>query len=187
VDALARRLLDRLQQIGAVVVDIKSRALGDLNALKEHAPVDVPSAARRAVDALAARHSGVEVRVSAPAEGTVALVAGGSTTLERILVNLLDNACAGDGAGHASEVVVSVRSLTDLGLVEVAVDDDGPGFAPEVLSGAHGQGSVKPGGLGVGLSVVRGLVEACGGVVKLANREPRGASVTVRLPAADAD
>jgi len=67
-------------------------------------------------------------------------------------------------------------------LLEIQVDDDGPGFAPEMLDRDLGEGATsKPQGWGMGLGLVAGLVHASGGFVHRCNWAGGGASVTVEL------
>ena len=81
------------------------------------------------------------------------MVAGGEIALQRVLLNLLSNACEGDGVRRPGEVAVSVLFVATSASILVRVEDDGPGFHPT---------AAKPGGLGVGLKVVRGISEASG-------------------------
>lgn len=92
---------------------------------------------------------------------------------------------------HA-QIAVGVQRMGDT--VALSVTDDGAGLAPELLErvfdvfvqGAQGIGRAK-GGIGVGLSLVRRLVELHGGTVDVASDGAgRGAVFTVRLPAVDA-
>ena len=75
-------------------------------------------------------------------------------------------------------------------LAEVRIEDSGPGvpveFLPHVFerfSQADGSSTRKHGGLGLGLAIVRHLVELHGGTVSAANGVEKGAILTVRLPA----
>ena len=74
-------------------------------------------------------------------------------------------------------------------LAEIRIEDSGPGvpheFLPRIFerfSQADGSSTRKHGGLGLGLAIVRHLVELHGGTVSAANREAGGAVLTVRLP-----
>ncbi|MFN8587480.1 MAG: sensor histidine kinase KdpD [Candidatus Eisenbacteria bacterium] len=99
--------------------------------------------------------------------------------------NLVENALQASGAGGAVEV--ELRAVA--GALEVEVRDDGPGLAPgeapqvfeKFFRGSAGAGRR---GAGLGLTICRGIVEAHGGTVRAANREPRGACFTIRLPLA---
>lgn len=119
-----------------------------------------------------------------PAAGTLC-VAMPTHELERVLRHLLDNA-----ARHAStQVVVGVRAGD--GTVVVAVDDDGPGVAPEDrdriferfgrLDEAR---SRDAGGAGLGLAVVARLVGSAGGSVEVGDSPLGGARFEVVLPVA---
>lgn len=104
--------------------------------------------------------------------------------VRQVLNNLLDNAlrhCPQDG-------VVSVKSIhEDAGLI-LEVEDTGPGFPGEVLSSPFEpfarsiQERARDGGAGLGLTIVKAIVEAHGGTVELSNRGGRGARIVLRFP-----
>ncbi|HBQ18285.1 MAG TPA: hybrid sensor histidine kinase/response regulator, partial [Myxococcales bacterium] len=109
----------------------------------------------------------------------------------QIFANLLTNAAKYTDAGGNISVVA-----TDEGAERVVrVSDDGIGVDPELLprifepftQGARGIDRLQ-GGLGLGLPLVRSLVELHGGAVNVASDGPgRGTSVEVRLPASAAE
>ena len=73
-------------------------------------------------------------------------------------------------------------------MVEVSVADSGPGLAPDVR-GRLFQPFVttKPAGMGVGLSICRGIVEAHGGRMWLADNDGGGAEFRFTVPATGAN
>lgn len=121
----------------------------------------------------------VPVRVNRPEAVTVA---GDRDGLRRVLVNLLDN-----GVRYArSEVTVSVRVQQDGALLRVR--DDGPGVPANKRERVFDRfyrldtaRSREQGGTGLGLPIVREIVNAHGGSVILRDNEP-GLLVEVRLP-----
>jgi signal transduction histidine kinase len=101
----------------------------------------------------------------------------------RLLRNLLDNAL-----NHGGGAQVSIRLEGKDALLEVA--DRGPGMSPETMESAlrpfvRGEASRNrsSGGAGLGLALVDAIARAQGGSVSLANRNPTGLLVSVRLPA----
>lgn len=106
--------------------------------------------------------------------------------LRRAVGNLIRNALryGGDGA-------VTISALREAAGVVLRVEDEGPGVPPEAL-GRLGEPFFRPesarqretGGVGLGLTIVRSAVTACGGEVRFANREPHGFLVEVRLASA---
>jgi len=73
--------------------------------------------------------------------------------------------------------------------VEVTVDDDGPGIAPDAIDSAfqpwvrlHGEGARS--GHGLGLAIARDLAERDGGSLTLSNRPQGGLRARLVLPAA---
>ena len=100
--------------------------------------------------------------------------------LERVLVNVLANA-----QRFASEPPV-VRAAWDGERVVVRVVDTGPGIAPDdrqrVFVPFQRLGDTSPTGLGLGLALSRGLVEAMGGTLELEDTEGGGLTVVITLP-----
>ena len=107
--------------------------------------------------------------------------------IEQVLANLLDNAVKFTPEGKAIRVAVSV----DHGLAELRVSDEGEGLAPATLDRVFElfvQGEQEldraKGGLGIGLAIVKRIIELHGGTVRAASDGPgRGATFTVHLQA----
>jgi two-component system CheB/CheR fusion protein len=108
--------------------------------------------------------------------------------LAQVLTNLLHNASKYTPEGGWIELTAAAED----GTVAVRVRDNGAGMTPEVLASAFDLFVQGPrpidraqGGLGLGLTLVRRLVELHGGSVGAASEGPgRGSTVVVRLPAA---
>jgi signal transduction histidine kinase len=120
------------------------------------------------------------------------LVAGNSDPLDRMLVNLIDNAVR----YAKSSVVVSVGRSD--AWVELTVADDGPGIPSADrersfdrfarLDDARNRDGENAGGAGLGLAIVRATAQAYGGTAGLEETEPSpGLLAIVRLPATAAE
>jgi CheY-like chemotaxis protein/anti-sigma regulatory factor (Ser/Thr protein kinase) len=111
---------------------------------------------------------------------------GDPTRLQQVVWNLLSNAVKFTPKGGRVQVLVERRDSS----VEIVVVDSGKGipadFLPHVFERfrqAEGSVARKYGGLGLGLSIVKHLVEAHGGTIDVFSEgEGRGATFTVRLP-----
>ncbi|HEX8698569.1 MAG TPA: HAMP domain-containing sensor histidine kinase [Myxococcaceae bacterium] len=124
----------------------------------------------------------IEVQVDR-AEPLRAWVRGGTTTLRRVVENLITNACEGDGARAAGRVRVSARTEPYTGRLELIIADDGPGFSPERLAAPiQGLSSSKPQGTGLGLYTSECLIRASGGHLERQNAQAGGAVLRVLLP-----
>ena len=126
-----------------------------------------------------ARHA---LRVTLPEERV--WLEGDPVRLAQILANLLNNAARYMPPGGRIVVVGSVHD----GIVEVGVEDQGAGFAPDAavrLFQMFGRGSAST-GLGIGLALARRLAEMHGGTIDAASEGlGKGARFTLRLPRAD--
>ena len=102
--------------------------------------------------------------------------------MQHALGNLLLNAASHAPASTPMEVQVQ---LTDGNLV-LSVADRGPGIPPELLPRIFDKffraPSAPTGGSGLGLTIVKGFVEAHGGIITAANRPGGGAIFTMRVP-----
>jgi len=111
-----------------------------------------------------------------------------ATRVEQVFSNLLTNALKYTPAG--GHIRVTVRRDGDQALLRVS--DNGPGIPPTLLPRVfdlfvQGERSLdrRTGGLGIGLTLARRLVELHGGTIE-ADSSPRGSTFTVRLPAIEA-
>jgi signal transduction histidine kinase len=110
------------------------------------------------------------------------VVLGDRLALRRILANIIDNALA---YGHEAHVRTTLKD----GAVVVSIDDEGPGIPSDqrqtVLEPFHRLEKSRnraTGGAGLGLAVVRSLVEAHGGTIEIAAAPDGGTRVNVALP-----
>jgi two-component system sensor histidine kinase/response regulator len=129
----------------------------------------------------AARNVELAVRAGAPE----AIVGLDQELLLDLVRRLVDNALkfSRDGAGR---VVVSTHREADFWVLDVA--DEGIGIRKEALSSIFepfyqvDRNRMEQQGAGLGLAIVRGLAELCGGHVDVASAPGRGSTFTVRLP-----
>jgi signal transduction histidine kinase len=132
---------------------------------------------------------GVEVELTMAAEGVNVL--GDTRRLQQVAWNLLSNAIKFTPGGGRIEVCLE----RDGRVARLRVRDNGIGIPAEVLPHvfdrfrqADGSATRAHGGLGLGLSIVRHVVEAHGGSVEAASAgEGLGAELTVELPVSDTD
>lgn len=104
------------------------------------------------------------------------------TQVERAIVNLLFNAL--DAVGSDGHVRIRREAgRRDHRLVRVAVEDDGPGIAPDLLHRIFNPFfTTKDNGTGLGLAIVHRIAESNGGSVTAANRRGGGAVFVLSLP-----
>ncbi len=110
------------------------------------------------------------------------------TRIGQVVANLVENALTHTPKGGT--VTVSVGQSTP-GALELAVEDTGPGIPADVLPRVFDQfyrvdksRSRSTGGAGIGLTIVRKLVEAHGGAVRAESKPGKGARFVVTLPPA---
>jgi PAS domain S-box-containing protein len=113
-------------------------------------------------------------------------VRGDRVQLQQVMLNLIVNAIramSGIGEG-ARELQISIDAVPSEGGVRVGVRDTGPGLSPESLSRLFEPFyTTKPGGMGMGLSICRSIIEAHGGRLWAIPCEPQGALFQFTIPA----
>jgi signal transduction histidine kinase len=150
------------------------------------APVDLAPVLRAAVEASRGAADARGVALECDIQEPLPNVAGDAARLQQVAWNLLSNAVKFTPGGGRVALRADVRD----GQVRVVVDDTGRGIAPEFLpevfdrfSQADSSASRLHGGLGLGLAIVRHVVELHGGTVGVESEGiGRGARFTVRLP-----
>jgi two-component system NtrC family sensor kinase len=129
------------------------------------------------------------VQVSAQLAESVPVVYGDSNSIQRVLINLLDNAV--DACEQGGSVKVSTREIAASGQkkpgVVVEFADTGVGINPEILPKVFDLfvTTKAPGkGTGLGLIICQEIVKAHGGTINIASQLGRGTTVSVFLPSA---
>jgi PAS domain S-box-containing protein len=113
------------------------------------------------------------------------LIEGDRVQLQQVILNLIMNAVeAMSGAGDGTrELLISSRKAEPEGVL-VEVRDSGPGLATATLEHLfEAFYTTKPGGLGMGLSICRSIIEAHGGQLSASASVPRGAIFQITVPA----
>jgi signal transduction histidine kinase len=179
IEASAGRMLAMVNQI------LDFTRLRALAVPLEIRPVDALEAVTRAMDELRPVAEAKRIRLTLAAEGTDFTVLGEEGSLVRVVINLLGNAVNFTGPDGS----VTLRLVEMGNRLELQVRDTGVGIPPEALPAifepyrqAHGRRQ----GSGLGLAVVKGLVEAHRGTVTVRSAPGQGSCFTVELPKAPA-
>jgi signal transduction histidine kinase len=190
---MAQRLRDQVIHVVKLAAHSRDRSFIELARLE---PIDLGRLAARARDVasiVGARFPRVTIELGGELRPGNVVLLGGVAAFERILLNIVTNACEGDGKNAALRVTVHFSDSP--GNVSMTVEDDGPGFSREILrQQSRAQDALsklncvttKPHGSGLGLYFVARLVRVSGGELEWGNRNERGARVTVRLRKRDA-
>jgi PAS domain S-box-containing protein len=186
--AFVRSKLDRITQ----QLDRASRIVGELRAFVRGTGADEPE---RPFDAAESVRAAIELMaVPLQRQGTIVSLSRAEQTppikghigkLEQVLVNLINNA---RDAG-ARSIDVSVTAVGREGphrFVCIAIDDDGPGIAADILPRlfvAFVTTKERGKGTGFGLRICRRIVEEMGGTITARNRSEGGARFEIVIPA----
>jgi signal transduction histidine kinase len=175
------RQAQRLGALSDTLLDVSRITAGRLELTREHGDLAalVREAAVRASDA--ASEAGSELSVDAPEPLPLSC---DPARLDQVVSNLLSNAVK---YGRGRPIRVSVRQVDGRGRIEV--EDRGIGIAPDDLGRVFERFeravSVRHyGGLGLGLWIVRRLVEAHGGTIHVRSTLGEGSTFTIDLPLA---
>ncbi|MGI9065409.1 MAG: PAS domain S-box protein [Pyrinomonadaceae bacterium] len=149
-------------------------------------PLDLITVVDAALDAVRPAMEAKEIKIETIIDASLRLISGDADRLQQVLWNVLSNAAKFTPAGGKVEISVS-QTVTH---VKIQVKDSGPGvdpaFLPHVFERfrqADGSTTRTHGGLGLGLAIVRHLVELHGGTIAAENRaDQSGAIFTIRLP-----
>jgi two-component system phosphate regulon sensor histidine kinase PhoR len=195
-DATARfKFLDIMQaqatRMARLIDDLLSLSRIELNAhLQPNTPVDLVPIVRQVVDGLQtlARDRGVEINVAAPADELIVL--GDRDELIRTLENLVENALKYGAGGKRVDITASRGQTRASGSeARVAVRDYGPGIPSEHLPRLTERfyrvdvaDSRSQGGTGLGLALVKHVLNRHAGRLTIESTLGEGATFTMHLP-----
>jgi signal transduction histidine kinase len=110
-------------------------------------------------------------------------VRGDAVQLQQVILNLIINAMDAISEAATKEREVSVSTDHSGAWAEIKVSDTGPGIAVEDIRNVFNPFfTTKPQGMGMGLAIVRTIVEAHHGQISAVNQLSGGALFTIRLP-----
>src|SRR4051812_42010152 len=176
---------DRVLVMLNTLMDISEAESGTMPLNRE--PVRLADVASRAIDLYRDVADAKGVALSTRASDDVVVV-GDRTRLEQVAANLIDNAVKYTPAG--GQVEVTVARSPDAAILRVK--DSGPGIPADELPRIfdrlfRGDTSRTERGLGLGLSVVKAVVQAHGGSVEVVSEPDGGSLFTVQLPVGPAE
>ncbi len=152
-------------------------------------PVDLPVIIEAAIDTMRLAAQAKAIQIESILEPIFGCVVGDEQRLQQIIGNLLSNAIKFTPEGGRIQV-----KLTSLNTnVQLQVSDTGQGISAEFLPYVfdpfrQAARTGRQGGLGLGLAIVRHLVELHGGTIAVESPgEGQGATFTIKLPLADDD
>jgi len=149
-------------------------------------PVDLVAVVNAALDAVRPAFDAKEIKVVTNYEDCLRVIVGDADRLQQVVWNLLSNASKFTPARGS----VGITVTQDRTYAQIQISDSGPGIAPDFLPHvferfrqADGSTTRLHGGLGLGLAIVRHLVELHGGLIGVENGTvSSGAVFTVQLP-----
>ena len=190
-DETARNAIDIIErnakaqaEIVSDILDVSRIITGKLRIRPE--PVEIAPIILSAVESLQPAANAKEIEIKVNLENTSALIAGDSDRLRQVVWNLISNAIKFTPARGRIEI----QSRHADSQIEISVSDTGIGinaeFLPHVFerfSQADSSTTRAGSGLGLGLAIVRHLVELHGGTVSAVSEgDSRGATFIVRFP-----
>lgn len=190
-EANARRAIETIErnakmqsQLIEDVLDVSRIVSGKMKL--EVRPIELTGLVEAAVDAVLPAAEAKGIRLRRVLDSGASMVSGDSARLQQVVWNLLANAIKFTPKGGR----VQVRLERINSHVEIVVSDSGQGISPDILPfvfdrfrQADSSTTRTHGGLGLGLAIVRHLVELHGGLVEVESAGAGlGATFTVKLP-----
>jgi signal transduction histidine kinase len=172
------RMIDDLLDVSRIVADKMTL---------ERRPITLVPLIAEVVESFQHQAKAKGVAISTRVEPDAGVVSADPQRMQQVLMNLFANALRHTPAGGRVEVHLTTRDDH----ASIRVQDTGAGIAPELLPYVFErfrQGDARSagtrGGLGLGLAIVRKIVELHGGTVEAESAGPgQGASFTITLPA----
>jgi len=184
--------LEQARQALARIVEDSKRAgevVGRIRALIKKEPprkdrLDINEAIREVIALTRAETVKNDVSVETRLAEGLPLIQADRVQLQQVVLNLVINAIEAMSAAEGARDLLITTTTDASGSVLVSVKDSGPGLPPASLERVFDPFyTTKPGGLGMGLSICRSIVEALGGRLWVTANLPRGAVFQFTVPA----
>jgi len=178
---------DMLRRATETIVSQVSAMKRMVNEFSEYARAPAPNLAKvdlnNLINDVLALYEWPVIKIKAELARKLPAVQGDVTLLRQVLHNLLQN--AQDALDGRPEPIISISSEVANGKIKLAVSDNGCGFSLDMMAHVfEPYATTKRHGTGLGLTIVKKIVEEHKGSIKIENQEQGGARVTVLLPIA---
>jgi two-component system, OmpR family, phosphate regulon sensor histidine kinase PhoR len=188
--ATSRRFIERIlmqcRRLQALLDDLLTLSrLESVTPALDREPVDLQEVIQRSVEMLSSGAQERQVRLEVEARNDVPPILGDADGLERLVLNLLDNAIK----YNRPEGTVALRLFQSEGQAILEVSDSGIGIPQDALTRIFerfyrvDKGRAREeGGTGLGLAIVKHVTQAHGGQVEVESRIGKGTTFRVKLP-----
>ena len=185
-----------LDEVGEILADIRrddqraSEVIRRLRSVLKKTPfemkdIDLNETVRQAIGFVTALAHGRDIALKCGTTSADLNVKGDAIQLQQVVLNLIINAMDAISEAEAKEREVSVTTSLSGASAEIRIGDTGPGIAAGDLKNVFDPFfTTKPQGMGMGLAIVRTIVEAHHGKISAENQLSGGALFTIRLPIA---
>jgi signal transduction histidine kinase len=147
--------------------------------------IDLNETVRQAIGFVTALAHGRGIALTDGTTSADLNVKGDAVQLQQVVLNLIINAIDATSEAEADAREISVTTKLTGASAEIRIADTGPGIAAGDLKSVFDPFfTTKPQGMGMGLAIVRTIVEAHHGKISAANQPSGGAIFTIRLPIA---
>ena len=181
---VSRRRLKQLSTLVDNIIGFHSSSLDELRSALDLVPVETSGLIDESAADLRIRSGRADLDLGVSVPGDCPSVMADESMLRRVLCNLLDNAVR--HGGETSTIRLTAEATVE-GKVRFSVSDDGAGIPDDIrerMFEPFAKLQSSGGGAGLGLSVVRSILEAHGAEVEIESVTGRGTTVTFELPAA---
>ena len=147
--------------------------------------IDLNETVREAIGFMRALADGRGIALMYAPAATELQIRGDVVQLQQVVLNLIINAMDAISGVQVGKREIGVRTIRSGAYAEIGISDTGPGIADSDLKNLFDRFfTTKPHGMGMGLAIVRTIVEAHHGQISVENQLSGGALFTIRLPIA---
>ena len=151
---------------------------------RQNGPVALEAVVRDALLLTESEWRRRKVTINVEVQGVVPRVLGDTVQLQQVVVNLLRNSCEALIGTPVDERRIDVNVSGSDGQVEISVEDTGCGLTAEQAARVFETFyTTRDGGLGMGMSISRRIVDDHDGTLEYVSREEPGAKFVIRIPA----
>lgn len=180
IEATLRSIIEEIDRMTGMTNDLLTLARSEHQDTSDKKTIDSVAVVERMVQKMKSLAAQRGVHLDSSTEKISCIISGDEAALERVLLNLLQNAI--NHTPESGSVTVSVKKETHC--VVIAVTDTGTGISakdlPHVFERFYKGGSSE--GTGLGLPIVKEIVHSHGGKIHIRSNVGIGTEVTVRLP-----